>query len=603
MLPRGAGICTRRPIVISLKHGPTLERDQAQFSHKPDVFTDFELVKREIDEETARSLGPGKQVSGDPIMMTVSGPKLPTLTLVDMPGLTKVATDNQDPSTVASLRQMTLAYVRKPSVIILAVTPATVDIATSDAFQLAREVDPQGLRTIGCLTKIDLMDKGTDAVEVLEGRAVRLKLGWFGVINRSQADINERKLLSDGREKEREFFSSHDKYRHMVVGTPALTAKLTTTLEEAVRTQLPRLQQLVGAEKAALEQELHALGGDVMLDDRGALVHTILSACTAFENAFAELLDGGKGGGRLREVFERSLRASVDNLPYQDIFNIANVERVIVSSEGYAPHLVAPEQGVRNLIKLGIAQLHGPAKDVVDSVHATLIDLLEETARAATEAERTATASGAGAVGGGSGAALEAAAVLTNSAGGAASLRRFKQLLLQLKGAARATLDKSHVEARRFAETLVTMEEGYISARTFRRFCRDTAAAAIKKEAPPETQMPTPTPTPTNEASSSARSVKAGDLHNVAEGVSGYVHDVAARLLELLPKACVTIQVAAAKKSLLAAVVAKVGNLTEEQLRQLVAEDPAEVERRLDCGRRLELLRTAAHELSREWSR
>ena len=80
------------------------------------------------------------------------------------------------------IRDLLLQYIANPNCIVLAVTPANSDIATSDAIQLARAVDPKGDRTVGVLTKIDLMDKGTDAADALMGRLVPLKLGFIGVI-------------------------------------------------------------------------------------------------------------------------------------------------------------------------------------------------------------------------------------------------------------------------------------------------------------------------------------------------------------------------------------------------------------------------------------
>lgn len=74
---------------------------------------------------------------------------------------------------------MILKYITKPNAIILAVTAANSDLANSDGLKLAREVDPEGLRTIGVLTKIDLMDQGTDVIDILAGRVIPLRLGTF----------------------------------------------------------------------------------------------------------------------------------------------------------------------------------------------------------------------------------------------------------------------------------------------------------------------------------------------------------------------------------------------------------------------------------------
>ncbi len=101
------------------------------------------------------------------------------------------------------------------SSVILAVSAANVDLANSDSLKLARSVDPQGRRTIGVLTKLDLMDAGTNALDILTGRVYPLKLGFIGVVNRSQQDINVEKSLTDALESEAEFFHNHSAYRNI----------------------------------------------------------------------------------------------------------------------------------------------------------------------------------------------------------------------------------------------------------------------------------------------------------------------------------------------------------------------------------------------------
>jgi dynamin 1-like protein len=112
-----------------------------------------------------------------------------------------------------------------PSVI-LAVSPANVDLANSDSLKLARSVDPRGLRTIGVLTKLDLMDAGTNASDILTGRVYPLKLGFIGVVNRSQQDINQK--------KESEFFARHPAYRTIAhkCGTKYLAKTLNHVSDE-----------------------------------------------------------------------------------------------------------------------------------------------------------------------------------------------------------------------------------------------------------------------------------------------------------------------------------------------------------------------------------
>ena len=85
-------------------------------------------------------------------------------------------------------------------------SPANSDLANSDALKIAKEVDPDGVRTIGVITKLDLMDEGTDAREILENKIIPLRRGYIGVVNRSQADIDGRKDITAALAAERQFF-------------------------------------------------------------------------------------------------------------------------------------------------------------------------------------------------------------------------------------------------------------------------------------------------------------------------------------------------------------------------------------------------------------
>jgi dynamin 1-like protein len=102
-----------------------------------------------------------------------------------------------------------------PHSIIIAVSPANVDLANSDSLKLARVMDPQGRRTIGVLTKLDLMDNGTHALDILTGRVYPLKLGFIGVVNRSQQDINGNVSMLAARKAEEDFFNSHSAYKNI----------------------------------------------------------------------------------------------------------------------------------------------------------------------------------------------------------------------------------------------------------------------------------------------------------------------------------------------------------------------------------------------------
>ncbi|KAG2251878.1 hypothetical protein Bca52824_082014 [Brassica carinata] len=138
-LPR---IVTRRPLVLKLQTIDDGTREYAEFLHLPRKrFTDFVV----------------------------------NLRLIDLPELTKVAVDGQSESIVKGIENVVRSYIEKPNDIILAISPVKKDLASSDAIKISREVYPSGERTFGVLTKIDLVDYGTNAVEILEERSFKLK--------------------------------------------------------------------------------------------------------------------------------------------------------------------------------------------------------------------------------------------------------------------------------------------------------------------------------------------------------------------------------------------------------------------------------------------
>ena len=112
--------------------------------------------------------------------------------------------------------------------VILSVSAANVDSANSESLKLAQSVASQGRRTIGVLTKLDLMDAGTDANDILTGRTYPPKPGFIGVVDRSRQDINTVKSMTAALESEKGFFTAHSAYRNIAhkQGTKHLTKTL-----------------------------------------------------------------------------------------------------------------------------------------------------------------------------------------------------------------------------------------------------------------------------------------------------------------------------------------------------------------------------------------
>lgn len=160
-------------------------------------FEDFLTVRAKIDELTDKIAGSQKNIVDQPIVLHIYSPTCPDMSLIDLPGITRIPLKGSDqPVNIEEItKRMALKYVTDSRTIILCVIPANIDITTSEALQMAQTTDPKGLRTIGVITKIDIMDKGTNAKKALLGQDVALRLGYVGVKLRSQQDIKDKKPI------------------------------------------------------------------------------------------------------------------------------------------------------------------------------------------------------------------------------------------------------------------------------------------------------------------------------------------------------------------------------------------------------------------------
>lgn len=181
--------------------------------------------------------------------------------MVDLPGMTKIPQGGQPDNIERQILDLCYSYIQKRTSIIMAVTPANQDLANSDALKLARRVDPQGDRTIGVLTKIDLMDEGTNCVDVIQGKVYPLKLGYIGVVCRSQKDILAGKPIREALVAEDTFFKSHGTYAPLAsrLGTPYLCRTLNMIIVKHIKKCLPIIRSKITSMLYQKEKELKSL--------------------------------------------------------------------------------------------------------------------------------------------------------------------------------------------------------------------------------------------------------------------------------------------------------------------------------------------------------
>lgn len=397
-LPRGTGIVTRRPLVLQLINRPsasgateptgqTNEDEWGEFLHLPgEKFHDFQKIRDEIVRDTELKTGKNAGISAQPINLRIYSPHVLTLTLVDLPGLTKNPVGDQPRDIERQIRDMLLKYISKPNAIILAVTAANTDLANSDGLKLASEVDPDGTRTVGVLTKVDLMDAGTDVVDILAGRVIPLRLGYVPVVNRGQRDIDTRKTVSAALEAEHEFFANHPSYssKAQFCGTPFLARKLSTILMHHIRNTLPDIKTRIQSQLKKFEIELASLGGAMGDTSSG---NVVLSIITDFCNEFRQVIDGNSndlsvnelaGGARISFVFHELFSNGVKSIDPFDAVKDADIRTILYNSSGSSPALFVTTSAFEVIVKQQIRRLEEPSLKCCALVYDELVRILSQ---------------------------------------------------------------------------------------------------------------------------------------------------------------------------------------------------------------------------------
>lgn len=328
ILPTGSNMVTRSPLQIELiqtgnthhavfgnyinGNWETVENIEISY---PDITSEQKnKIKNTITKITEHNAGTNMNITNKPIYLRVLSPNVPNLSLVDLPGLTMVAcTDRGQPKDIKEqIRNMVGEYIKPKKTLILAVMPARVDIEADIALDLIKEYDTNGERTIGVLTKIDLMNDGTDITNLLTNNIsvdLQLKYGYFAIKNRTNKEAGEFNVLQ-GLQLEAEYFGKHSVYNSIIykdrVGIPSLCNHLSTILIESIKTCLPKILGEINESITVNCNKLEKLGQPLPKDDvaKSSYVHYLLSK---FCRKFVSILDDRgniiNSGRTIKDIF------------------------------------------------------------------------------------------------------------------------------------------------------------------------------------------------------------------------------------------------------------------------------------------------------------
>lgn len=385
-LPRGSGIVTRRPLILQLVHISELEAGESwgwgKFLHTGDnKFEDFCKIRDEIGNETDRCAGENKGISDEPIRLRIFSPHVLNLTLIDLPGITRVPVGDQPDDIEAQIRKMLVDYIKNPKCIVLAVHPANTDLATSEALKLAREIDPSGDRTLVVCTKLDLMDHGTDAIDLITGKVIPVKLGIIGVVNRSQQDITDNKSIEAALKNEQHFLRKRYPALASRNGTPYLAKTLNKLLMQHIRETLPVLRHDIASKLSVHEAQLQSLGKPVQ--NKGP---ALLQTLTKFSSSYCQKVEGTardiethqlSGGARICYIFHQTFSQALNNIRPLEGLSRTDVLHAISNAMGPRPALFVSEMAFELLVMKQIRLLLQPSLQCVELVYEELQRIIQ----------------------------------------------------------------------------------------------------------------------------------------------------------------------------------------------------------------------------------
>ncbi|KYG40858.1 hypothetical protein M433DRAFT_8419 [Acidomyces richmondensis BFW] len=284
-----------------------------------EIMTEVHQVMGLAHSEDGRGQSP--TFSNDVLRLEITGPDQEHLSVIDVPGIFKNTTPGHtSKADIALVRNMVLGYMGNPRSVMLAVIPANVDVATQEILELAKDVDPEGDRTLGLLTKPDLVDKGTEwrIIDLIEGRARKMQLGWHVVRNPGQKDLSDTSL--DRSSLELAFFRSANPWNNISedkVGIESLRERLKEVLSSLVKREFPKVQHEITKRLDTAHKALEAMGPE--RNSRAEQMNFLTELGTKFQRLVTLALDAKYGQDEIFDA-QPALRIAPAVLARMEVF-------------------------------------------------------------------------------------------------------------------------------------------------------------------------------------------------------------------------------------------------------------------------------------------
>lgn len=317
---------TRRPIELTLIHTPDSKEEYGEFPALGlGKITDFASIQRTLTDLNL-AVPADEAVSNDPIDLRIHSSRVPDLTLIDLPGYIQIASMDQPDSLKEKIAGLCEKYIREPN-IILAVCAADVDLANSPALRASRKVDPLGLRTIGVVTKMDLVPPEQGAA-ILSGNKYPLHLGYVGVVAKAPGKAHWRESATVvAHRAETDFFKTHKELfgntpssssgSGLMVGTDMLRRRLMDVLESSMASSLHGITNAVQLELEEAQYQFKVQYNDRRISVESYVAET-MDALKARFKGFTAHLKKPQIRARLKEMLDEKVMGVLEQLYWSD---------------------------------------------------------------------------------------------------------------------------------------------------------------------------------------------------------------------------------------------------------------------------------------------
>ncbi|KAK3132088.1 hypothetical protein QOZ80_6AG0515580 [Eleusine coracana subsp. coracana] len=390
VLPTGENGATRAPIVVDLQREPGLSTKSIvlQIDSKSQQVSATSLRHSLQDRLSKGASGGSGRGRVDEIYLKLRTSTAPPLKLIDLPGIDQRAVDD------SVMNQ----YAGHNDAILLVVIPAmqAADVVSSRALRLAKDIDSDGTRTVGVISKVDQVSGDAKTIACVQallsnkGPKNLQDIEWVALIGQSVA-LASAQSGSAGSENSLEtaWRAEAESLKSILTGAPqsklgriALVDTIAKQIRKRMKVRLPNLLSGLQGKSQMVQDELARLGESMVQSPEGTRA-VALELCREFEDKFLAHITSGEGSGwKIVASFEGKFPDRIKQLPLDRHFDLNNVKRIVLEADGYQPYLISPEKGLRSLIKIVLEMAKEPSRLCVEEVHRVLLDIVNASANA-----------------------------------------------------------------------------------------------------------------------------------------------------------------------------------------------------------------------------